>query len=1151
MKSVDNSAEKMVAEPIDPMTAPPDAAAPAMALALHGVADSGTSDATSFNISSGTSSPFTSPDMKPGNDTRKRRGPRSSSPSIAWPFPERMSSPMRPDLFERVVHRRAMTPEDKGDTEGNLLKKIVEQLNADHDYMEQLKDAIVTVNQRLDAQRATTQEIRGWGEKVATSIIKLERRSQEDEASIAEMQQTLKRASAKVEVIPGELNTAVEKRFPELLTVHLQALVQDVNDLKAHTANASQHQKGMEEYLQQLNSERPAEGRTVVSAFQHLENQLIQVKNQLALQQQGGGGGGGGPDHHGKVMANSTDGWRCHCDHVAYHEARINQIEQTHAERINGLFETVAVISGLISADSAAAPGPCGGPCTGCGSAASSSQQLPGAMPSLTAAFSGRAAGGCGGCGRHGPGGQQPPEDTPPVMAPPGIPGECHCRHVVELQRLVAELQRGIHELRARPAQRDATPDAWQQYLDREGRPAGPAQAPTTTSTSTPLPLHYGPLGALLHSKYGLFDDKLTAQSEYKFDGSKGGDSWKGKIERYFISKVPALKNIFIWAEKIDMEVVDETLLERAVVKPDGMDRTQMELLNSAIWGFLSGCLGGEAETMFKQAESLNGIDAWRRVVRYIDHGRSIRLETLRDEVRALHTKPIKNVEHVAVGIAEFENKIREYEAAGGKKVDDDEKKNDLLKILPGEISSALLWRASEPGGYQLFRDMVVRQSAKVMMNKRRLPLHAINEESLAQDCEQESVDFSNISSVEDLVAAVQRAAAGGRGRFGQRAAAPGGRRAGPGNARDTGTRQPPAARRPRHCPNCSLEHEGRCNKPEVPRNERTCWGCGKKDHLSRDCPERKGKSVGQVTDDDIPIFGLNMIDNEGFELVSRKKGAPNRPVPHAVTMGDYIGKAKFGFERLPDSGDADERPRSSRRMTPAKESGALGAFPLTRQPKPKLLHAEGFDDDLEAILRREFGSINKILNESEDPVSTRRPENIPWKRAQPSGAGELDLVVDDVEDEPINAVHEHVKVAVAIDSGAVDNTLPPSELPETVEVEENKTGKHFVGAGGDQITKFGTCMTLLEGQAGKVGCKWQVADVTRPLHSVSRITGPADGPGHQDVLFNNKKAVVVPPGIVEKILQSIKPVAQYNREQGLYVANMTMSGFTRPGPAR
>ncbi len=55
-----------------------------------------------------------------------------------------------------------------------------------------------------------------------------------------------------------------------------------------------------------------------------------------------------------------------------------------------------------------------------------------------------------------------------------------------------------------------------------------------------------------------------------------------------------------------------------------------------------------------------------------------------------------------------------------------------------------------------------------------------------------------------------------------------------------------------------------------------------------------------------------------------------------------------------------------------------------------------------------------------------------------------------------------------------------------------------------------------MEGEGGKCACRWQVADVTRPLHSASEITGPEEGPGVQDVLFSNKRCVVVPPGILE-----------------------------------
>ena len=90
----------------------------------------------------------------------------------------------------------------------------------------------------------------------------------------------------------------------------------------------------------------------------------------------------------------------------------------------------------------------------------------------------------------------------------------------------------------------------------------------------------------------------------------------------------------------------------------------------------------------------------------------------------------------------------------------------------------------------------------------------------------------------------------------------------------------------------------------------------------------------------------------------------------------------------------------------------------------------------------------------------------------------------------------------------------------------------------------------MLENEHGEIGCAWQVADVTRALHSLSKIAGPEDGPGKQDILFNNRKGFVVPPGVVDEIMKRIKPVAEYERQGGLYVAEMVMSSFPRPGQA-
>ena len=104
--------------------------------------------------------------------------------------------------------------------------------------------------------------------------------------------------------------------------------------------------------------------------------------------------------------------------------------------------------------------------------------------------------------------------------------------------------------------------------------------------------------------------------------------------------------------------------------------------------------------------------------------------------------------------------------------------------------------------------------------------------------------------------------------------------------------------------------------------------------------------------------------------------------------------------------------------------------------------------------------------------------------------------------------------------------------------------------SGGD-IKKFGKVVTMMESADGKVGCGWTACAVTRPLHAVSKIAGPEDGPGVQDVMFNNRIGVVMPPGLVDLLLQHIKPVAKYPRRGNLYVGDFEASSFQRPGPAR
>jgi len=156
----------------------------------------------------------------------------------------------------------------------------------------------------------------------------------------------------------------------------------------------------------------------------------------------------------------------------------------------------------------------------------------------------------------------------------------------------------------------------------------------------------------------------------------------------------------------------------------------------------------------------------------------------------------------------------------------------------------------------------------------------------------------------------------------------------------------------------------------------------------------------------------------------------------------------------------------------------------------------------------------------------------------------------------PPRAATDEVRVAVVGLNGRGNShaselrRLPNVKLVALCDVDEKvlERRKGEYEAKGDTIEKYGTCDTICETDHGMVGCHWQLADVTRPLHSVSQVTGPKDGPGKQDVLFNNRRCVVVPPGVVDEILKKIKPVMEYPREGNLYVADATLSAFRRQG---
>ena len=74
-----------------------------------------------------------------------------------------------------------------------------------------------------------------------------------------------------------------------------------------------------------------------------------------------------------------------------------------------------------------------------------------------------------------------------------------------------------------------------------------------------------------------------------------------------------------------------------------------------------------------------------------------------------LHTRPMKDLQSVAAGIAKFKAKIKEYNEPGGNGFyGDHEMNSNLLTILPAKFREDNLLTAAGRELYPEFRDLVL-----------------------------------------------------------------------------------------------------------------------------------------------------------------------------------------------------------------------------------------------------------------------------------------------------------------------------------------------------------------------------------------------------------------------------------------------------------
>ena len=90
-----------------------------------------------------------------------------------------------------------------------------------------------------------------------------------------------------------------------------------------------------------------------------------------------------------------------------------------------------------------------------------------------------------------------------------------------------------------------------------------------------------------------MFDDKLTTEAEFEFDGVNHCSAWKTKVERYMVYKDSIFRELLELAEAQDGEAISEAHMVAACSRR--LSEEQALAVNAPICCFLSMCLRGTA----------------------------------------------------------------------------------------------------------------------------------------------------------------------------------------------------------------------------------------------------------------------------------------------------------------------------------------------------------------------------------------------------------------------------------------------------------------------------------------------------------------------------------------------------------------------------
>ncbi len=213
-----------------------------------------------------------------------------------------------------------------------------------------------------------------------------------------------------------------------------------------------------------------------------------------------------------------------------------------------------------------------------------------------------------------------------------------------------------------------------------------------------------------------------------QYDGSRGQDS-KGHeflewTKNYLIGQAPDIQMLLKWAQNHDplpddLKEFEKLVTEEAMTMAD-VGAPDPMVLSGHLWSYLNSALVSKAKTIFSNVPERHGLEAWRRIYKWMHSGSAVQRRAIK---RTLDNLPqMKRLEDVATQIEEWERTIRRYTAAGGRRQDDEEMKLQLTEMLPEELAKSLSWRVDEFKTFEELRDHVLERTEQILFVQGRNP---------------------------------------------------------------------------------------------------------------------------------------------------------------------------------------------------------------------------------------------------------------------------------------------------------------------------------------------------------------------------------------------------------------------------------------------